>query len=88
MEDEQEDPPRTDIMLTHLRRAGYFDRAAAVIAGTFTNSGDEAGIQAVLDDQLGDLGIPVVPGANLGPRQPRADLADRRTSPARRMPAR
>jgi len=66
VEDEHEDPPRTDIMLTHLRRAGYFDRAAAVVAGTFTNSGDEAGIQAVLDDRLGDLGIPVITGANLG----------------------
>jgi muramoyltetrapeptide carboxypeptidase len=66
VEDEQEDPPRTDIMLTHLRRAGYFDQAAAVVAGTFTNSGDEAGIQAVLDDRLGDLDIPVITGANLG----------------------
>jgi muramoyltetrapeptide carboxypeptidase len=66
VEDEQEDPPRTDIMLTHLRRAGFFDRAAAVVAGTFTNSGDDEGIQRVLDDRLGDLGIPVVTGANLG----------------------
>jgi muramoyltetrapeptide carboxypeptidase len=66
VEDEMEDPPRTDIMLTHLRRSGYFDRAAAVIAGTFTNSGDEKGIQAVLDDRLGDLGVPVITGANLG----------------------
>ena len=66
VEDEQEDPPRTDIMLTHLRRSGYFDRASAVVAGTFTNSGDEAGIQRVLDDRLGDLGVPVVTGANLG----------------------
>lgn len=66
VEDEQEDPPRTDIMLTHLRRAGFFDRAAAVVAGTFTNSGDDDGIRAVLDDRLGDLGIPVITGANLG----------------------
>jgi muramoyltetrapeptide carboxypeptidase len=66
VEDEYEDPPRTDIMLTHLRRSGYFGQAAAVIAGTFTNSGDDAGIQAVLDDRLGDLGIPVITGANLG----------------------
>jgi muramoyltetrapeptide carboxypeptidase len=66
VEDEQEDPPRTDIMLTHLRRAGYFDRAVAVVAGTFTNSGDDDGIQAVLDDRLGDLGIPVITGANIG----------------------
>jgi muramoyltetrapeptide carboxypeptidase len=66
VEDEQEDPPRTDIMLTHLRRSGFFDGAAAVVAGTFTNSGDEEGIQAVLDDRLGDLGIPVVTAANVG----------------------
>jgi muramoyltetrapeptide carboxypeptidase len=66
VEDEQEDPPRTDIMLTHLRRAGFFERAAAVVAGTFTNSGDEAGIQRVLEDRLADLGIPVITGANLG----------------------
>lgn len=66
VEDEQEDPPRTDIMLTHLRRAGFFDRASAVVAGTFTNSGNEPGLQAVLDDRLGDLGIPVITGANLG----------------------
>jgi muramoyltetrapeptide carboxypeptidase len=66
VEDEQEDPPRTDIMLTHLRRAGYFENAAAVVAGTFTNSGDEAGLQRVLDDRLADLGVPVINGANLG----------------------
>ncbi|MFC4786058.1 S66 peptidase family protein [Nocardioides sp. MAHUQ-72] len=66
VEDEMEDPPRTDIMLTHLRRSGYFDRAAAVVAGTFTNSGDEEGIQAVIEDRLGDLGVPVITGANLG----------------------
>jgi muramoyltetrapeptide carboxypeptidase len=66
VEDEMEDPPRTDIMLTHLRRSGFFARAAGVVAGTFTNSGDEAGLQAVLDDRLGDLGIPVVTCANIG----------------------
>jgi muramoyltetrapeptide carboxypeptidase len=66
VEDEQEDPPRTDVMLTHLRRAGFFDRASAVVAGTFTNSGDDEGIQRVLDDRLADLGIPVITGANLG----------------------
>jgi muramoyltetrapeptide carboxypeptidase len=66
VEDEMEDPPRTDIMLTHLRRAGYFKNAAAVVAGTFTNSGDDELLQAVLDDRLGDLGIPVITGANMG----------------------
>jgi muramoyltetrapeptide carboxypeptidase len=68
LEDENEDAPRTDTMLTHLRRAGYFERAAAVVAGRFTNLGESSAeeMQAVLDDRLGDLGIPVITGANLG----------------------
>jgi muramoyltetrapeptide carboxypeptidase len=68
VEDECENAPRTDIMLTHLRRSGYFAKASAVVAGKFTDLGDssEAELQAVLDDRLGDLGIPVIAGANLG----------------------
>jgi muramoyltetrapeptide carboxypeptidase len=68
VEDEWEDAPRTDIMLTHLRRSGYFANAAGVVAGKFTNLGDssEEELQAVLDDRLGDLGVPVITGANIG----------------------
>jgi muramoyltetrapeptide carboxypeptidase len=68
LEDENEDAARVDTMLTHLRRCGYFAEAAGVVAGKFTNAGDstQAEIQAVLDDRLGDLGIPVVTGVNLG----------------------
>jgi muramoyltetrapeptide carboxypeptidase len=68
VEDENEDAPRTDIMLTHLRRSGYLANAAAVVAGKFTNLGESSAeeMQAVLDDRLGDLGIPVITGANLG----------------------
>jgi muramoyltetrapeptide carboxypeptidase len=68
LEDEAEDAPRIDIMLTHLRRSGYFSQAAAVVAGKFTNLGESTAeeAQAVLDDRLGDLGIPVVTGANVG----------------------
>ena len=85
MEDEQEDPPRIDIMLTHLRRAGYFDRAAAVVAGTFTNSRTTTKrIQPVLDDRLGDLGVPVITGANLGHGGHVQTWPDRRARPARR----
>ena len=43
VEDEYEDAPRIDIMLTHLRRSGYFANAAAVVAGTFTTSGSRRG---------------------------------------------
>jgi muramoyltetrapeptide carboxypeptidase len=68
VEDENEDAPRTDIMLTHLRRSGYFANAAAVVAGMFTNCGDSSAddLRAVLDDRLGDLGIPVIADANIG----------------------
>lgn len=69
VEDENESPARTDTMLTHLRRSGYFAKAAAVVAGKFTNLGESSSpedLQAVLDDRLGDLGIPVIAGANLG----------------------
>ncbi|HEX4688576.1 MAG TPA: LD-carboxypeptidase [Nocardioides sp.] len=68
VEDENEDAPRTDIMLTHLRRSGYFANAAAVVAGKFTNLGESSAeeMQLVLDDRLGDLGVPVITGANLG----------------------
>jgi muramoyltetrapeptide carboxypeptidase len=68
LEDENEDAPRTDIMLTHLRRSGYFANAAAVVAGKFTNPGESTDdeVQAVVDDRLGDLGIPVITNANIG----------------------
>lgn len=68
LEDENEDAARIDTMLTHLRRCGYFADAAGVVAGKFTNAGDssETEIRAVLDDRLGDLGVPVVADANLG----------------------
>jgi muramoyltetrapeptide carboxypeptidase len=68
LEDENEDAARLDTMITHLRRCGYFTHAAGVVAGKFTNAGDssESEIRDVLDDRLGDLGIPVVADANLG----------------------
>jgi muramoyltetrapeptide carboxypeptidase len=68
VEDENEDAPRADTMLTHLRRSGYFAHAGAVVAGKFTNCGDSSDdeLRAVLDDRLGDLGIPVIADANIG----------------------
>jgi muramoyltetrapeptide carboxypeptidase len=66
VEDENEDASRTDTLLTHLRRSGYFDNAVAVVAGNFTNGGPEEELRAVVDDRLGDLGVPVITGANLG----------------------
>jgi muramoyltetrapeptide carboxypeptidase len=37
-----------------------------VITGAFLECGDPAEIDAVLADRLGDLGVPVLTGANIG----------------------
>jgi muramoyltetrapeptide carboxypeptidase len=66
VEDVTEDDARIDVMLTQLRRSGYFSEAAAVICGTFIECGERDRIQEVLTDRLGDLGIPVIAWANLG----------------------
>lgn len=66
VEDVTEDDARIDIMLTQLRRSGYFRDAAAVICGTFVECGERDRIHQVLADRLGDLGVPVIAWANLG----------------------
>ena len=68
LEDEDEDDGRTDVMLTHLRRSRLpRQRAAAVIAGTFqTRTRSNGSIRSCSIDRLGDLGVPVLAGANLG----------------------
>lgn len=66
LEDEQEDAPRVDTMLTHLRRSGYFANAAAVVTGRFTSSDSKTKVRSVLASRLSDLGVPVFTDANLG----------------------
>jgi muramoyltetrapeptide carboxypeptidase len=66
LEDEDEDDGRIDGMLTQLRRSGYFDTVAAVIAGTFHSCGPVESVHPVLVDRFGDLGVPVLAWANLG----------------------
>lgn len=66
LEDETESPERIDTMLTHLRRAGYFENAAGVICGTWHDSGDAKVLSQVVRDRLGTLGIPTIEGANIG----------------------
>ncbi|GIH15297.1 muramoyltetrapeptide carboxypeptidase [Rugosimonospora africana] len=88
LEDEQENDYRVDRMLTQLRRSGYLDGVAAVIAGSWYQCGTVEQIHPVLTDRLGDLGVPVIAWANVGhggrfqsfPIGVRAELdADRRT---------
>ncbi len=66
IEDEHEEEYRIDRMLTQLRRSGYLDGVAGIIAGTFVGCGDEKLVQDILAERLGDLGVPMIAWANVG----------------------
>lgn len=66
VEDVKEEEYRIDRMLTQLRRSGYLDGVAGIIAGTFTGCGERELIQDILAERLGDLGVPLIAWANIG----------------------
>jgi muramoyltetrapeptide carboxypeptidase len=66
IEDVREEGYRVDRMLTQLRRSGYLDGVAGVIAGSFSNCGPAEDIQAILTERLADLGVPMIAWANIG----------------------
>lgn len=69
LEDVGEAPYRVDRMLTTLRLAGVFARAAGVLLGDFTRCDpreDGRTVDAVLRDRLLDLAIPVVGPTPIG----------------------
>ena len=66
LEDRAEAPYRIDRMLTQLRLAGVLDGARAVVLGDFTDCGSPEDLDAVCDDLLADLGIPVATGLEVG----------------------
>jgi muramoyltetrapeptide carboxypeptidase len=66
LEDVNEEEYRLDRMLTQLRRSGYLDGVAGIVAGTFTGCGAPELIQDILAERLGDLGVPVIAWANVG----------------------
>jgi muramoyltetrapeptide carboxypeptidase len=57
---------RLDRMLTHLRRSGYLDGVAGVVAGTFADCGEPAAVEQILTERLGSLGVPMIAWANVG----------------------
>ena len=59
---------KIDRMLTHLRRAGALDGIAGVALGQFTDCLDDwhVGLDTMLLDRLGDLGVPVLGGLPIG----------------------
>ena len=66
LEDINEEDYRIDRMLTQLRRSGYLDGVAGIVAGTFTDCGPPELIQDVLTERLGSVGVPMIAWANVG----------------------
>ncbi len=66
LEDDSEEDYRIDRMLTQLLRSGYLDGVAGIVAGRFENCGERADIQAILEERLGRLGVPMISWANVG----------------------
>jgi len=66
LEDVGEVPYRIDRLLTQLRTAGWFAGARAVVVGSLFECGDPAVLRAVMADRLGDLGVPVLAGLEVG----------------------
>ncbi len=66
VEDENEQDYRVDRMLTQLRRSGYLDGVAGIVAGTFVGCGEPAAIEEILTERLGGFGVPMIARANVG----------------------
>ena len=66
LEEVGEEPYRIDRLLTQLVRTGWFDGVAGVVVGAFTDCGDEPEVEAVIDERLRPLGVPMVRGFDLG----------------------
>ena len=66
VEDVNEEDYRLDRMLTQLRRSGYLDGVAGIVAGTFTGCGPPEVISDILTERLGDLNVPMIAWANVG----------------------
>jgi len=66
LEDVGEEPYRVDRMLTQLRRSGYLDAVAGIVAGSFEGCGPPDLIQDILAERLGPLAVPTLAWANVG----------------------
>lgn len=60
VEDVGEAPYRVDHFLTHLLRAGWFDRVAGVALGSWHECGTPDEVREVVADRLAPLGVPVL----------------------------
>ncbi|RRO18088.1 LD-carboxypeptidase [Saccharopolyspora rhizosphaerae] len=60
LEDVTEEPYRLDRFVIQLVRAGFFRGATGIALGSWTDCGPEEDVRAMLEDLLGDLGVPVL----------------------------
>lgn len=66
LEDVTEEPYRIDRLLTQLVRSGWFEGAAGIVVGAFTDCGPATEVEAVLEDRLVPLGVPMVSAVDVG----------------------
>ena len=57
---------RIDRMLTHLRLSGFLSGCKGVMIGAFKDCGDPAAVEALVEERLGDLHVPVMSGLPVG----------------------
>jgi muramoyltetrapeptide carboxypeptidase len=65
-EEVREECYRIDRMLTQLRRSGWFDMVVGIVLGQFSEADDSEQVQALLDDRLSGLGIPIMADVPVG----------------------
>ncbi|TWT48824.1 S66 peptidase family protein [Botrimarina hoheduenensis] len=77
LEDTGETPYRIDRLLTQLRTAGLLAQLAGVLVGAFSDTGAETSagaVEALLDEFLTPLGVPVLAGLPIGHEHPNLPL--------------
>lgn len=57
---------RIDRMLTHLRISGFLAGCAGVMIGSFEDCGNPAALEALIEERLGDLHVPIMTGLPVG----------------------
>jgi muramoyltetrapeptide carboxypeptidase len=57
---------RIDRMMTHLRLSGFLAGCGGVMIGAFEDCGDPAAVDALIEERLGDLSVPVMSGLPVG----------------------
>jgi muramoyltetrapeptide carboxypeptidase len=66
IEEKGEAPYRIDRMLTHLRLSGFLGKCEGVMIGAFEDCGEPGAVEALVEERLSDLRVPVMTGLPVG----------------------